>query len=209
MSPSTDLNAQPYGPPKWSALAVGAFVCALLGFLGFTAVLGVLFGIAGIAVTRKGERRGLGLAVAAIPISVLTGAIGMFVVYGMLTAASMYNATAALERALAGPSDQIAVESVAIYDVASETFRKDVSSQGLVQWLQGVSARHGNLVSLEPDPAVRTITSGPGGTVWNMRGKFTNGPVLVRITFAPETLLDWRVVNIEVDGVAVRPEPAG
>ena len=55
-------------PPPWSAAAIGAFVLSLLGFIGITAVLGLIFSIVGIVATRRGRRRGMGLAIAAIPI---------------------------------------------------------------------------------------------------------------------------------------------
>lgn len=209
MSPGTDLPSdRPYGPPRWSAMAIAAFVCAILGFLGFTAILGLIFAVAGIVVTRKGERRGLGLAVAAIPISILTGAIGLFLAYGVLTATSMFNASEAFHQVMSKPSDQIPAEADKVYEITSKSFQQDISREQFVQWLQQISAKHGNMVGLERDPDLRPVTSGPRGTAVNVRAKFTNGPVLVRIMFMPKSLMEWKIEDIEVDGDSVRPETA-
>ena len=68
-------------PKSWSALAISGFVLSLVGCLGITAALGLVFGIAGILATRGRRKRGFGLAVAAIPISMLTGALSVVGLY--------------------------------------------------------------------------------------------------------------------------------
>ena len=65
---------RPPGPP-FSRLALSGFVCSLLGWTGMGAILGVIFGIAGILATAGGRLRGRGLAIAALPISLVTGAV--------------------------------------------------------------------------------------------------------------------------------------
>ena len=67
-------------PVRWSAAAVAGFVLSLVGCLIVTAPLGLILGIVGIVTTRGGRRRGMGLAIAAIPISLLTGVFSLIVV---------------------------------------------------------------------------------------------------------------------------------
>lgn len=206
MSPAADGPAdQPYGPPKWSALAISGFVCSLLGFLCFTAVLGVIFGVAGIAVTRSGQRRGLGLAVAALPISLATGTLGLLLIYGYSAAAVMYDAHRHLEAALSAPSEQVASLSDPIYELGSKAFKEDVTRQALGEWLKNVVSKHGNLAQLSTEADRPPLESGPKGLVAIYRGKFTNGTVMVRVFYAHESFLVWRVADIEVDGQSVRP----
>ena len=209
MSPPSDLNsAQQYAPPKWSALAITAFICSLVGFLGFTAVLGIILGIAGIAVTRNEQRRGRGLAIAALPISMITGLFGFVMVYGGITFWNMYKTSEQLVPVLSAPSDQIAAGADTILKMSSKSFQGDVPRARLEQWLTEVNRKHGNLAKLERDMDVRPVTTNPNGQpVLNIRGKFTNGPALIRIAFVSETFFEPKLDDIEIDGVAVRTEP--
>jgi len=79
-SATDDFAVQHHQPPRWSALAITAFVLSFIGFLGFTAILAIIFGAVGIWVTRAGCRRGMGLAIAAIPIALVTGLFGLALV---------------------------------------------------------------------------------------------------------------------------------
>ena len=68
----------------WSVAAIAGLVLSLLGCSLIGAVLGLILGIVGITRTRGGRRRGMGLAIAAIPISLGTGLIGVFLGIGMV-----------------------------------------------------------------------------------------------------------------------------
>jgi hypothetical protein len=63
-------NTQEY-PAKTSRLAIASFVCALLGFLCFPAIAGLILGVMamGKIVKSGGELKGKGLAIAGITIS--------------------------------------------------------------------------------------------------------------------------------------------
>ncbi len=206
MSPSTDVYAaQHLGPPRWSALAITAFVLSLIGFLGFTAILGIILGIAGIAVTRGGRRRGMGLAISAIPISVVTGALGAVVVYGGFTFWHMYKTSEKLVPVLSASSDKSAEGAEAILALSSESFRSDAGKDRIEQWVREVNRKHGSLTRFERDLDTNLITANSAGkAVLNIRGKFTNGPALMRITFSSDSLLDPRIDDIDVDGLSPR-----
>jgi hypothetical protein len=203
--PSDAYVAQYSGPPRWSALAITAFVLSFLGFLGFTAILGILLGIAGIAVTRGGRRRGMGMAIAAIPISLVTGSFGAMLVYGGYTFWNMYQTSEKLVPILSASSDRSADGAAAILALGSESFRTNVGREQLEQWLRDVNRKHGNLTKLERDLDTNPITANSAGhAVLSMRGKFTNGPALMRITFSSDTLLHPSIDDIEVDGLSPR-----
>jgi len=67
--------AQPYGgwppaaPQPGSGLAITSLVLGILGFLGITSVLGVIFGIVALVQIRAQRQRGKGLAIAGIAVS--------------------------------------------------------------------------------------------------------------------------------------------
>jgi len=204
-APNDIYAASQMGPPRWSALAITAFVLSFLGFLGFTAILGILLGIAGIAVTRGGRRRGMGMAIAAIPISFVTGSFGAMLVYGGYTVFYMYQTSEKLVPILSASSEKSADGAAAILALGSESFRTNVGRERLEQWLRDVNRKHGNLTKFERDLDTNLITPNSAGkAVLNMRGKFTNGQALVRITFANDTLLHPSVDDIEVDGLSPR-----
>jgi|CXWL01.1.fsa_nt_gi hypothetical protein len=211
MSQASDVYAaQNQGPPRWSALAITAFVLSLIGFLGFTAISGIIFAIAGIAVTRGGRRRGMGLAIAAIPIALVTGVIGATLVYGGVTFYRMYKTSEKVVPVLSASSDKSADGAEAILALGSVSFREKVDQSRLEQWLREVHHKHGNLAKLERDPDTNPITANSAGNaVLNLRGKFTNGPALMRFTFSNESLLDPRIDDIDVDGLSPRTPKGG
>lgn len=209
MSPASDAySAQQMGPPRWSALAITAFVLSIVGFLGFTAILGIIFAIAGIAVTSGGRRRGLGLAISAIPISVVTGALGAVVAYGGYTFWHMYKTTENLVPVLSASSEKAADGAESILALSSASFRANVQKSHLEEWLREINRKHGSLAKFEPNTETDILTANAAGNaVLNVRGKFTNGPALMRVTFSPDSLLDYRIDDIDVDGLSPRSPP--
>lgn len=74
--PPTPYGSEPYGPyynmPTTSGMAIGGFVCGILGLLcGLIAIPGLILSILGLQQCRRsnGEVRGAGLAIAGIVIS--------------------------------------------------------------------------------------------------------------------------------------------
>ena len=53
------------------------------------------------------------------------------------------------------------------------------------------------------------VTSDPRGRmVMNLQGKFTNGPALISIRFVPESLLSFKMDDLEIDGSSPRASAA-
>lgn len=209
MSPASDAySAQQLGPPRWSALAVTAFVLSIIGFLGVTAILGIIFAVAGIAVTSGGRRRGLGLAISAIPISLVTGGLGAVVAYVGYTSIHMYKTTEGLVPVLSSSSEKAADGAESILALSSASFRANVEKSQLEQWLLDINRKHGSLTKFEANTETGILTANAAGNaVFNVRGKFTNGPALMRVTFSSDSLLDYRIDDIEVDGLSPRSPP--
>ncbi|NIA22176.1 MAG: DUF4190 domain-containing protein, partial [Anaerolineaceae bacterium] len=72
---------QQAAPKKTSGMAIASLVCGLLGCLGITAILGVIFGLLGLRQVNRSEGRvgGMGLAIAGLVLSgiMLLGAVPM------------------------------------------------------------------------------------------------------------------------------------
>ena len=206
MASSADVFAAEHlQPRRWSALAITAFVLSFIGFLGFTAILAIIFGVAGIWVTRAGRRRGMGLAIAAIPIALVTGAFGAAMLYGGVTFWRMYQTSERISPVFSASSEMVSQSASEILALGSPSFQSAVGKEKVEAWLGEVRRKHGTLTSLQRDLDTNLITPGPSGNpVLNLRGKFTNGPALVRITFSSQSLLEPRIDDIDVDGVSVR-----
>jgi len=187
-----------------SALAITAFVFSIIGFFGFTAVLGILLGIAGIFATRGAQRRGRGLAIAALPISVVTGLLGLLLLIGIIQIYKMADLTTRTEKMLAR-SDDVRAVADDIYAHSSASFRQTVSSDQLAAWLDEVQRKHGNLVSLDRNITMNSMTRDAEYATFHYPGKFVNGPALVELRFEVRSLTQPLVDDIEVDGSSPRP----
>jgi hypothetical protein len=194
------------GPVRWSAAAVAAFVLSLLGCTGIGAVLGLILGIVGILATRGGRRRGMGLAVAALPISLIMGLACIFVVFlGIFSVRLVQFPQQELPPILGPEAGSPAQAADALLALAADEFLAEVDAQQAQTWVEGVSAKHGKLVSILPSQ------TDPGGTTPDAKpflsfdAKFVNGPANVKLTFDPDTVwTDPKLVDIEVDGTSPR-----
>lgn len=206
MSPDPGAYSDEFqGPPRWSGLAVTAFVLSLLGFLIVTAVLGFILGIAGIFVTGPGRRRGRGLAIAAIPISLVTGGLAAAIAYGSVTFLRMYETSRKATAAMSLSVEEVDKGAAEILGLGSKSFQSAVSQEQMAGWLGQVRRKHGSFVSLQRDLETDLMTPGSGGRpILNLSGKFTNGPALIRITFAADSLLRPHIDDIDVDGLSPR-----
>ena len=165
----------------WSAAAITGFVLSLLGCLGITALLGLVLGIVGILRTRGGRRRGMGLAVAALPISVVTGLISAFAVLATVVAAGALAVATQLPAAFDLDSPEAATALSVIRANCSEGFNAAVTSEQLDTWIARVSAQHGKLIEVTGKPT--RVPPGAGSNEWGLafEGKFVNGPASIHI----------------------------
>lgn len=189
-------------PPPWSTAAISGFVLSLLGCLGITAILGLILGITGIATTRGGRRRGLGLAIAAIPISLVTGALSIVVGMGMLMGISFGTLAARLPEVFEADSSTMDAAVLALREIGSEDFNATVSTETVRSWLEQVAVKHGKLVEVVKLTPPGPTTSSDGKT-FSVEAKFVNGPANITISFGLE---NYRIKlhDIEVDGVSPR-----
>ena len=190
-------------PQSWSALAISGFVLSLLGCLGITAALGLVFGVAGIVATRGGGKRGFGLAVAAIPISIVTGTVGVGGFYFTKAKIAVFMERMNTVVAVVESTPDETVEVFATLRAGcTEEFAKKASDENLTAWLAAIREKHGSLISAEKTP-----TSPQGLFSYQINAKFVNGsaPIVFRLsqTSGTKMLIDY----IDVDGLALGQSP--
>lgn len=193
-------------PLQWSAAAITGFVLSFLGCTGVGAPLGIVFGIVGLVRTRGGRRRGFGLAVAAIPISLLTGVLFVVIAIGMMLGSATRAAASEVKEVLRTRPADIAMAVSSLREICSEDFSAEVGAEELRAWVEAVRAKHGRLVQLEGlihQPSGRSS----GKASIGLEGKFINGRANITITFKVEGLRRVTVDDIEVDGVSPRGSP--
>jgi len=194
----------PNALPRWSAAAIGAFILSLLGFLGVTAVLGLIFGIVGIITTSGGRRRGMGLAIAAIPISLITGALSILLLGLVYFGMHAKEIPAKLQAALGSDSATVADAANALREIGSAAFNDEVSAEALQAWITQINAKHGKLTSTSRD-SQQFMSTTPDGVVYlNFSGKFVNGPASIRLIFTAEQLWSMRIDDIDIGGSSPR-----
>ncbi len=189
-------------PPKWSLAAVAGFV---LSFLLILAPLGILLGIVGIIRTWGGRRRGMGLAVAAIPIgAVVSLLVGMVLITFFVM---RMNITYADRAAKVLQTSSVRVPEVAeeFYAQRSEHFRKAVSQEELERWLDEVIKTHGSLLEVKRAP--RPFDLDPETKEWivNLVGEFAQGTAHIGVVVANPRGTEVELRNISVEGNALIP----
>jgi len=188
-------------PPSWSGTAIAGFVLSLLGCLVVTGFLGLVLGTVGIVQTRGGRRRGRGLAIAAVPISIVTIGLGLFVGYMSYKMYDQmfvrFNGVASLLES--NPSE--AEINDALQKHCSQDFRDSVSPERMREWLESIHQDHGTLVSKAeaPQPVQRT-----NQIALKFECKFVNGTAPIVIVYSKDSF-ELRVDDIEVDGQSPRP----
>jgi hypothetical protein len=203
--PGSVPSVEPYGragfadPPPWSVSSIVGFVLSLLGC---SAPLGFILGIVGIVRTSGGQRRGRGLAIAAIPISLVTGAVAFLLVLGIF----LIGAGGVIIRQLPmllSTDVEVSKNAVSfLREVASDDFNASVSDEQLQAWLQQVAAKHGRLVTIgRPSPVPSSAGTKEIGL--DVEGKFINGRTSILITLSKQ---GWRyaIEDMAVDGVSPR-----
>jgi hypothetical protein len=191
----------PSGLAPWSVAAITGFVLSLLGV---TAVFGLVLGIVGIITTGDGRRRGRGLAIAAIPISVVTGAICVLVIAGIFFATRAAALKSKLESALAADSSSFVGAADTLRELGSAKFNDEVSAEAMQAWLKQINAKHGKLTSAKLDPHQMMSWRPDGAMCLNVSGKFVNGPALIQLVFSQEKAWSLRIDDIDIGGSSPR-----
>ncbi len=197
MQPATQASPSAGPPPPWSAAAIAGFVLSLLGCVGITALGGLIFGVVGIFKTRGGQLRGRGLAVAAIPISLVMGCLSVLLVISVIVIVRGGAIVDQLPTILTADSATTTEAVSALRAITSQDFNADVTTEALQDWLKEVGANHGRLVAVPELSPVQTKTSQDGGKAMNFDGKFVSGPASITITFKRE---GW---NVKIDDLAI------
>lgn len=198
----------PAGPPPYSASAVAGFISSLLGCLGITALLGLILGIVGVMKTKDGQRRGMGLAVAAIVLSCITGLFSVilvpltigFVVVGQRMAPFFQ----AMESALSDEDISAEEFPAIVRTVATDEFNEEVSDEALVAWTLEMRDKHGKVTNFRADGAGSTSQTPEGLFRISFDAKFVNGTQTVQIWLKPISFLDVRLEDIAIGGSSIR-----
>lgn len=198
----------PVGPAPYSALAIAGFICALLGFcLGVPAILGLILGIAGVAVTRGGLRRGRGLAIAAIPISLVATIV--WVVIGMVFMAFSHLAQS-MEQVtkLYDVNGHVSVSAAqAIRDSFTDEFKQQVSEEQFIAWLERVRADEGAFIQITDPGEPAPDPKHPDRLILHSKAKFATGTKTIDTTIQMDSLTSWGIADVSVDGLSPRNLP--
>jgi hypothetical protein len=213
------FSGEAYGGPRrrvpWSKSAIAGFVCSLFGCLGITAVAGLILGIIGIANTTGGRRQGRGLAIAAIPISLLLGVLSIIGYLILAMGATLNTIPDRLEAALQPEAFASGEATQIIRQLASSGFNESVTDAELNEWYAAITAKHGRLVKILIAEDGSFLQRAPDNA-WRvaLKGRFVNGTVDIFVPLKSEGRFGpIRMGNIEIDGLSprasiTRPEEA-
>lgn len=194
------------GPPtRWSAAAISGFILSLLGCTGVGAVLGLILGIIGIFATRGGRRRGMGLAIAAIPISLIMGLMSLGLAVLAIAGVRMSHVATELPAIMGAEAAGPSAAADVLLNLASDEFREEVGPEGVLPWLVHVAKTHGKFVEAVPTTGNPMGSTPEGHLYLSLDGKFVNGRTNIKIVFDAESI--WglpKIIDIEVDGVSPR-----
>ena len=204
--PNTRAGAWDY--PRWSALAIAAFVCSLLPCLGITALAGLVLGVFAIFATGPGKARGRGFAISALVISTLNGLLFVMMYTALFAVLQFAGANMARVKAILSTDAGLSEKADAwLTAVATPEFRESVSVADLTRWAAAVRAKHGSLIELTPAGNER-LQRGYQDLAINLEGRFVNGTAPVRLVIRVEGLTSFKLADVSVDGVSPRsPAP--
>jgi hypothetical protein len=184
--------------PKLSVAAIAGFI---LSFLFVLAPIGILLGIVGIFRTRGGRRRGMGFAIASLPIGFITGSLT--VVMSMALWVFYLMGTTAIHSTEFLQSSRVVMAEKAAdaYEGFSKRFKLEVDEDRFAQWAMQVAIKHGTLQKIEPPDAKSMKPRDDDTSEINMTGQFVNGPATVSVTIGFDGL-EPEIDDITVDGVS-------
>lgn len=189
------------GPPPWSASAIGAFVLSLLGWIGITAILGLIFGVVGLFATSGGKRRGRGLAIASIPISLATGALAVIFALAILVVVRMADVPKKMEVIF---GSDVAAQADGLRKLASADWNQAVSDDALKGWLTDIRTKYGAMTGLKFDVSKGVAVNANEEPELSVNAKFVNGNAVLRFTFDSKDPWSAKLADIHIDGVSPR-----
>ena len=177
-APSEGYSA--YRPASWSAMAVVAFIFSFIFCIPVFPLVGIILAIVGIIATSNQQRRGRGLAIAAIPISlvsILAG--GLLWAGGILSGIQVTKSLAATQMLFQADSDELAAAADEMLELTTQDFQDSVSSERLIEWAKSICSKHGKLTNVQ-----FSTDAPPPGTeaVLLLQAKFVNGTAVIRLT---------------------------
>jgi hypothetical protein len=191
-------------PTRWSAAAVSGFVLSWLGCTGLGAVLGLILGITGIVVTRGGRQRGMGLAIAALPISVVSAALGLGLAFSVIVGVRLIAfVPAQLPAVLGTQAGSTSEAAAALLELGSDDFQAEISVEKAEAWITKVRQKHGKLVEMVPAQVNPGGSTPEGNPYMSHEGKFVSGQANIKVVFDANTV--WgkpKILDIQVDGVS-------
>lgn len=207
------------GPPPMSKAAVTGFVFSLLVCLpGIHGLLGVIFGTLGVVNTAGGRMRGRGLAIAAIPLSVIVGSMSSLGAYGMFVFGKF-----GMEMAMLGPKlEPVFVAASAdpgpavarLRGLASDSFNRAYSDDDLKAWLGKIAKDYGAATKIMPASGQPAPSTGQALTMSYPATFVNKNSARVNVAFdASGESFSAKLVGIDVDGMKPEastpsPEPA-
>ncbi len=182
--------------PKWSIAAIVGFV---LSFMFILAPVGMVLGIVGIFRTRGGRRRGMGLAVASIPIGAVMGSISIVMLILVVMVVGMRSLGGEATAFMKAGAASVPTHAAELYDTCSKRFRVVVTQEEFTSWAKQVVARFGTLQNVDWSGTWYQPNKASGGADIRVTGQFVNGPRDITIAvgfdgFKPE------IDDIAVDG---------
>lgn len=188
---------------KWSPAAIIGFVLSLLGCTVVGAVLGLVFGVFGIVGCRGGRRKGMGLAIAAIPISVVTGVLGVVLGIAIWSLSGLLqSANQDLPIILGAEGSSLETSTARLEGYLSESRRASVSDTAILSdWLGAVRSEHGTIVSLKLSAQNGFRPDNDGNFLTYFDAHFVDGQTTILAVFDGATILSQpRILNLEVGG---------
>ncbi len=200
-------EAQPYTQPPMSRAAVFGFIASLLICIPFLAqILGLIWGIVGVAATAGGRRRGRGLAIAAIPISIVLLALMSFATYGFVQSYFGMERAVRSVQPLFRSSESVASAVRDFYPKTTRRFQQQVDEDTLTNWLQDAITEHGTLQNWQlARPAV--LSDSEGRILINFNGQFTSGTAKVTVVLITDNPFEAEVDDLLVAGDSPLPNP--
>ena len=172
-----DAERMPAGPAPMSAMAVVGFVSSLMVCCPvLSPLLGLIFSLVGLSQTKGGVRRGRGLAIAGLIISIVViplQGLGIPMVVGR--AKGLFPIAVATTSFQSGDVD---AGIAAWYDLASDDLKSAMTEDEFATWVNAEFKKHGGLESLQLSPNQAGSPSPDGGrTQLQWRAQFPSETV--------------------------------